>query len=101
MRISDWSSDVCSSDLVLVLKSKREMLLLREGKAFRTYRVALGIKPRGDKMQRGDNRTPEGEYVLGGRHAGSRFRSEERRVGKEDVSPCISRWSADRSKKKQ
>src|SRR3546814_6719067 len=24
-------------------------------------------------MQRGDNRTPEGEYVLGGRNAGSRF----------------------------
>src|SRR3546814_2665075 len=54
-------------------------LLLRAGKVFRTYRVALGIKPRGDKMQRGDNRTPEGEYVLGGRNAGSRFykRSEE------------------------
>src|SRR3546814_1951981 len=48
-------------------------LLLRAGKVFRTYRVALGIKPRGDKMQRGDNRTPEGEYVLGGRNAGSRF----------------------------
>lgn len=61
------------ADKVLVLKEKRELLLLREGKAFRTYKVALGIKPRGHKERRGDHRTPEGQYVLGGRNAESRF----------------------------
>jgi len=61
------------ADKVLVLKGQREMLLLREGKVFRTYKVALGIKPRGHKEQRGDNRTPEGQYILGGRNPESRF----------------------------
>lgn len=61
------------ADKVLVLKGQREMHLLRDGKAFRTYKVALGIKPRGHKEQRGDNRTPEGQYILGGRNPESRF----------------------------
>lgn len=49
------------------------MHLLYEGEPFRTYKVALGIQPVGHKMQQGDNRTPEGEYVLGRRNPGSRF----------------------------
>ena len=61
------------ADRVLVEKSKRELHLMHEGEAFRTYRVALGTQPRGHKMQQGDNRTPEGEYVLGARNPGSRF----------------------------
>src|SRR3546814_2957145 len=57
MRISDWSSDVCSSDLF----GQRPDRPVRPG-----------------QLRRGQ-----------GRHA----RSEERRVGKECVSTCRSRWS--------
>ncbi|MFN4089865.1 MAG: murein L,D-transpeptidase family protein [Alphaproteobacteria bacterium] len=65
--------DPARADRVLVLKSERIMHLLYEGEPFRTYKVALGIQPVGHKMQQGDNRTPEGEYVLGRRNPGSRF----------------------------
>src|SRR3546814_7315013 len=60
MRISDWSSDVCSSDL---LDEEVSWPRARRGAAGQ-YRRDLG-----------------------------RIRSEERRVGKECVSTCSSRWS--------
>ncbi|WP_028981745.1 L,D-transpeptidase family protein [Sporocytophaga myxococcoides] len=51
-------------DKVLVLKSKREMYLLSNGKKIKTYKIALGDNPIGHKVQEGDERTPEGNYVL-------------------------------------
>src|SRR3546814_10084953 len=76
MRISDWSSDVCSSDLKDLQAASRELarrdderqaaLLSREErKKISTWRI--------DDLFTG--------------------RSEERRVGKECVSTCRSRWS--------
>src|SRR3546814_7027206 len=85
MRISDWSSDVCSSDLGVV------------GEEARTGRRQLvaADQPRGEavavlgrcKHWRGWRRAH--------RETRRRFayRSEERRVGKEGVSTCSSRWS--------
>src|SRR3546814_4333634 len=64
MRISDWSSDVCSSDLRAARSGARRG---------RRHRV-----PAGSARQ---PRSPCGA------------RSEERRVGKECVSTCRSRWS--------
>src|SRR3546814_7883570 len=60
-RISDWSSDVCSSDLL-------------------------------PDYGNGGNELSDGHKVLGGFNV-SEVRSEERRVGKECVSTCRSRWS--------
>src|SRR3546814_2375278 len=71
MSISDWSSDVCSSDL-------------------------------GERIDRGGNLRAAVEHVdialvakaFGQQHViGRAARSEERRVGKECVSTCRSRWS--------
>src|SRR3546814_17966673 len=97
MRISDWSSDVCSSDL-------------RTDHAF----GALGRGQAGDMAQRRPNDLADAqmrrerregvlEHDLGGAaeiaflapiHRGDIDpRSEERRVGKECVSTCRSRWS--------
>src|SRR3546814_7305891 len=74
MRISDWSSDVCSSDLpamrLFVIKLRR------------IAHVSLEVR-----------RTP----VL--RNLRQIGRSDERRVGKECVSTCRSRWSPYHSKK--
>ncbi len=51
-------------DKVLVLKSKREMYLLSNGNKVKTYKIALGDNPIGHKVKEGDERTPEGIYVL-------------------------------------
>jgi murein L,D-transpeptidase YafK len=60
-------------DLVQVKKSERKLQLIGDGKVVREYRVALGEQPRGHKMQEGDERTPEGNYVLDWRNPNSRF----------------------------
>src|SRR3546814_10367884 len=64
MRISDWSSDVCSSDLF-------------------------------EEIDDGASRIEQRERALaiGGLAHRAERRSEERRVGKECVSTCRSRWS--------
>src|SRR3546814_14523016 len=106
MRISDWSSDVCSSDLVAKA--------YRPGHADYAYDAKYGFRD-----YRGGGRSSARETAarvaaggvarlvipevsiraylieLGG------DRSEERRVGKECVSTCRSRWSAYHYKKKK
>src|SRR3546814_17981725 len=77
MRISDWSSDVCSSDLseaaIMFLASKSCCVNSATVRAlkFMTFLAVSGAKPR----------------------------SEERRVGKECVSTCRSRWTPYHEKK--
>jgi murein L,D-transpeptidase YafK len=58
-------------DLVHVDKSERRMSLLSNGKVLRSYRIALGANPIGHKLQEGDERTPEGRYVLDWRNPNS------------------------------
>src|SRR3546814_16001795 len=90
MRISDWSSDVCSSDLsetilrnLRVLATDQRMDALGDdGKpVVQTYsNVTLEVTPKiAEKIAR----------------------SAERRVGKECVSTCRSRWSPNHEKKKK
>src|SRR3546814_9147862 len=87
MRISDWSSDVCSSDLQgraqIVAHDVGEALDLLVGLA------QIG-RPLGDPplqlLVHARQRRVGGKQLL-------RLRSEERRVGKECVSTCRSRWS--------
>ena len=61
------------ADAVLVEKGAERLSLLRVGQVYRTYPVALGANPQGPKRVQGDERTPEGHYVLSSRNAGSRF----------------------------
>src|SRR3546814_2007511 len=87
VRISDWSSDVCSSDL------QRERGR-QHGKPADEAHVPL---VRGQSGH-GDGADSLGTTAIGaGRAAGGAAsmasRSEERRVGKEGVSTCRSRWS--------
>lgn len=49
---------------VLVVKSERKMYLLKDGKTVKTFPVALGPNPIGQKEYEGDGRTPEGTYKL-------------------------------------
>ena len=58
-------------DFVRVDKSERRMELLAKGQVLRTYSIALGANPIGHKQQQGDERTPEGRYLLDWRNANS------------------------------
>lgn len=58
------SGEQLLSDRVLVDKSERKLYLLRNGTKYREYSIALGPRPRGHKLRAGDERTPEGSYIL-------------------------------------
>jgi murein L,D-transpeptidase YafK len=51
-------------DRVVVHKGERRLLLMHGGNIVRSYRVALGLNPVGQKQRSGDFRTPEGTYRL-------------------------------------
>src|SRR3546814_12566535 len=101
MRISDWSSDVCSSDLRAAA----------DGRSAAPARHRSWGPPwaRGNRLTPSPDFFPKGDAVDGeimvcwsqGNIAASQMRSEERRVGKECVSTCRSRWSPYHSKKNQ
>src|SRR3546814_7410624 len=93
MRISDWSSDVCSSDL----SCRCEGITRRIAAGYRHFPCSADQDARllpslthrrpGERSRPTDPGCPPrepGEHVL---------RSEERRVGQEGVSTCSSRWS--------
>lgn len=61
------------ADKVVVVKSERLMMLLKNGEIIRSYKVALGRNPEGRKVRQGDARTPEGVYYLDRRNSNSRF----------------------------
>src|SRR3546814_10524988 len=82
MRISDWSSDVCSSDLPAVSLGQH---LIPQPAGQICYRPGIA-------MSAADSW--EVKMVGRGAHGSQpQNRSEERRVGKECVSTCRSRWS--------
>jgi murein L,D-transpeptidase YafK len=58
------AGDFPVADEVIIEKSARELHLLNNGKIFRTFKIALGIRPEGDKKKEGDFKTPEGRYLL-------------------------------------
>lgn len=59
------------ADEILVIKSTREMHLLRNGATLRSYDISLGAAPAGHKLTEGDERTPEGQYMIDWRNASS------------------------------
>lgn len=58
---------------VLVRKSERRLYLLDHDEVVRQYPISLGDNPKGHKLYEGDERTPEGDYVLDWRNPGSDF----------------------------
>src|SRR3546814_11833361 len=101
MRISDWSSDVCSSDL----RAHHEDVLARPGRAEVERclpaergidRAYGGVVP--EVLLDADitvDAGPDRLRCAGGELVDDLRRSEERRVGTECVSTCRSRWSPD------
>jgi len=46
-----------TADLVIIEKAARQLHLLHDGEIFRTFRIALGMRPVGDKKREGDFKT--------------------------------------------
>jgi murein L,D-transpeptidase YafK len=61
------------ADSILVDKSDRKLTLFYRGEEVKTYDIALGRNPVGDKTRRGDGRTPEGLYFIEGRNPQSKY----------------------------
>src|SRR3546814_11965345 len=96
MRISDWSSDVCSSDLQSDSAKSDDVAAAPPGK-----QCVMQVIGDGNEIAAPD---PRAEYLSVARvdqHLAQIVRSEERRVGKECVSTCRSRWAPYHLKKKQ
>ncbi len=68
-----FADDFVMADRVIVEKSKRQLHLMKNGKSFKTYKIALGGEPKGDKFVEGDQKTPEGNYVLDSRNPNSEY----------------------------
>jgi murein L,D-transpeptidase YafK len=67
------ASEFPMADKIVVEKENRKLHLMRNGEIFRTFEVALGVAPIGDKEREGDQRTPEGRYLLDDRNPDSDF----------------------------
>ena len=67
------AGDFPVADEVIIDKSDRELHLLNGGEILRTFKIALGIQPQGDKKKEGDFRTPEGRYLLDTRNPNSDY----------------------------
>ncbi|MEM9335961.1 MAG: L,D-transpeptidase family protein [Pseudomonadota bacterium] len=67
------AADFPVADLVLVDKSDRQLHLVQDGEIFRSFPIALGMRPKGHKEYEGDFRTPEGRYMLDRRNPDSEF----------------------------
>ena len=58
---------------IVIEKAARRMQLYQDGAVVRTYRIALGFAPEGDKDRQGDGKTPEGEFTIDRRNDRSAF----------------------------
>src|SRR3546814_6772368 len=84
MRISDWSSDVCSSDLSVWIGPDEACAQGEAGERTVIFPTRLNL----EKLSRSGGTVAEACATA----AATPVSSEERRVGKECVSTCRSRW---------
>jgi murein L,D-transpeptidase YafK len=61
------------ADSIVVEKARRTLTLFSGGYAVRSYHIALGKQPAGDKVQRGDGRTPEGVFRVDYKNPQSKY----------------------------
>ncbi len=67
------ASEFPVAEKVVVEKENRKLHLIKDNEIFRSFDIALGIAPVGDKQSEGDFKTPEGNYTLDKRNPDSDF----------------------------
>ncbi|MBE8167170.1 MAG: L,D-transpeptidase family protein [Shewanella sp.] len=73
MSFYSQSAVLPKADLVVVYKNKTTLELLRNGKLLKRYHIAMGDFPKNHKVKEGDERTPQGRYVLDYKKSDSDF----------------------------
>ncbi|UWQ95846.1 L,D-transpeptidase family protein [Rhodobacteraceae bacterium M385] len=58
---------------IVVYKNDRIMFLMHNDEILETYEIELGFAPEGHKLEEGDGRTPEGEYIIDRRNPNSQW----------------------------
>src|SRR3546814_11657064 len=103
MRISDWSSDVCSSDLPQTVHEIVRRRITHDQRQFLGRALGEPETVKGELLDGLEKFLPRAtiDEHFTPRYRPWQQRSEERRVGKECVSTCRSRWSPYHYKKKQ
>jgi murein L,D-transpeptidase YafK len=71
--LPDLPPIIGTADRIVIEKAARQMTLLQDGRTLRTYRIALGFAPDGDKTRQGDGRTPEGTFRIAVRNDASKY----------------------------
>ena len=62
-----------AADSIVVYKRERTMILYNRGVPVKSYFIALGSQPVGDKQRKGDQRTPEGLFYINAHNPASKF----------------------------
>ena len=62
-----------AADSIVVYKRERTLILYNRGVPVKTYFIALGSQPVGDKQRKGDQRTPEGLFYINAHNPASKF----------------------------
>jgi len=70
---SAFAAEGGMADKVLIEKKARRLTLFSKGQQIKAFKVALGRNPVGPKEKEGDNKTPEGAYIIDSRNTKSRF----------------------------
>ena len=61
------------ADKVEVYKAEKKLYLIKNGVRYLEFPIALGPRPKGHKLEAGDERTPEGSYLLDFKNSKSEF----------------------------
>jgi murein L,D-transpeptidase YafK len=61
------------SPRIVIKKSQRKLELFDGEKLIKTYKIALGFAPVGDKEKQGDGKTPEGDFYIFTKNDKSKF----------------------------
>jgi murein L,D-transpeptidase YafK len=72
-RLKNLAQGEQKADRIVVVKSEHTMTLMTSDRILKVYKVALGRGSAGKKEHVGDNKTPEGNYVIDQKNAKSRF----------------------------
>jgi murein L,D-transpeptidase YafK len=68
-----YGASTQTADTVLVIKSAKRLYLLNKGEPFASLPVTFGGQPEGHKQALGDQRTPQGHYMLDYKNVNSQF----------------------------
>lgn len=59
-----FAQNIENVDQIKIIKSERKLVTYSKGKLLKTYKIALGKNPIGQKLKEGDGKTPEGIYEI-------------------------------------